>query len=460
MKIVLLSGGSGKRLWPLSNTIRSKQFLKMLPNEVGGYESMLQRVYRQLVNLGYERNIIVCANVFQYDYIRNQIGEEVSVIQEPFKRDTYPAILLSAAYLYSIEQIEEDETVVFLPVDSFVEQFFYQIIEQFDNTFIKLKEKYLLVGIKPTVPSSKYGYLLPDEGYETITQIKKFIEKPSRKVARQLIEEGALWNSGIFACKLRTILDYMGERNVPLDYESIFKDFEAFPKTSWEYEVFENEKSMAMISSNESWKDIGAWDTLTQVLTYETAGEIAGYLQNKNTHVINELSIPIAVVGVENIIIAASDDGILVCSKKEASKVKEAISGADKRPRIEERHWGYYKILDYHKIGDAREVLTKKMIISEGKNLSYHYHLKRQEVWTIVRGIGIFIYNGKITRVETGDVLKIPNESLHTIKAIEELEIIEVQIGEIVTEKDIVRLANSWDEILEVLNTNVLRRTF
>jgi len=168
---------------------------------------------------------------------------------------------------------------------------------------------------------------------------------------------------------------------------------------------------------------------------------------SKNTHLVNELDIPITVLGLSNVVVAASPDGILVSDKGASPRVKTVMSGFNHRPMYEERRWGWYKVLDRMTYPSGQEVLTKRIGINAGKNLSYQVHYQRNEVWTIVQGEGEFAINDVIYPVKPGDVLQIPMQSKHAIRAITNLELIEVQTGTELVEEDIIRLLMTWEEI-------------
>ena len=167
MKLVLLSGGSGKRLWPLSNETRSKQFLKLLKDGNGNYESMIQRVYRQIKeNLerdGEEISITVATGENQKDAIRNQLGEKVDLVLEPMRRDTFPAIMLSCAYLAYEKKVELEESIIVLPVDPYADEGYFSVLKDMDKIVQSGRADMVLMGVKPTYPSEKYGYILCEQ---------------------------------------------------------------------------------------------------------------------------------------------------------------------------------------------------------------------------------------------------------------------------------------------------------
>ncbi|HZK54096.1 MAG TPA: sugar phosphate nucleotidyltransferase [Desulfosporosinus sp.] len=449
MRLILLSGGSGKRLWPLSNDARSKQFLKVLENEHGERESMVQRVWGQLKAVGLEESAVVATSKSQVDMLQNQLGDSVKMVVEPERRDTYPAIALAAAYLYSIEHVDPDEVVVVLPVDSFVEQGFFQRVKELENV-IKMSEADLaLVGVVPTYPSGKYGYIVPQTEQEgrPYMKVDHFQEKPTEAQASELIAQQALWNCGVFAFKLGYILSKLEAIGLPADYLKLINKYASFPKNSFDYEVVEKARTIVALRYEGAWKDLGTWNTLTEQIASQVSGNGIISKDCVETHVINELDIPIVVLGVSNLVIAASPDGILVTDKQASPRIKELINDFNQRPMFEERRWGWYRVLDHMNYDNGHEVLTKRIGVTAGKNLSYQLHYQRSEVWTITNGEGEFVLDNVIYDVKPGDVLRIPVGAKHGVKATTDLEFIEVQSGNDLVEDDIVRIFMSWDDV-------------
>jgi len=448
VNLVLLSGGSGKRLWPLSNDARSKQFLKVLENQNGELQSMVQRVWGQLGNVGLADSAVIATSKSQVDMIQSQLGQDVPIIIEPMRRDTFPAIALASVYLYSVEGIRLDEVVAVLPVDPYVEDRFFDRVKDLEKTVLASGTDLALIGVEPTYPSAKYGYIVPtskssDSDY---LRVSHFIEKPPEEKAAELIKQGALWNCGVFAFKLDYIISLLQEKGFPTQYDGLLKQYDKLPKISFDYEVVEKTEHIVVLPYDGYWKDLGTWNTLTEEMATNQIGK-GVIAASENTHLINELDIPVTVLGVSNAIVAVSPDGILVSDKAASPKIKELVSDFDQRPMYEERRWGWYRVLDYRRFEDGREVLTKRIGVTAGKNLSYQMHHHRSEVWTIIKGEGEFAFNGEIRRVKPGDVLEIPVGAKHAIKAITDLEFIEVQTGTELIEEDIVRIYMTWEEV-------------
>jgi len=450
MKLVLLSGGSGKRLWPLSNDSRSKQFLKVLHNLNGNKESMVQRVWGQLRKNNLIKDSIIATSNSQVDMIYNQLGAETPIVMEPERRDTFAAIALSAVYLYTEKSCDLNEVVTVLPVDPFVEDKFFNRVKNLENALIQSNADLALMGVTPTFPSEKYGYIVPVENsYSSdYCRVQKFTEKPDKVMATKLIERNALWNCGIFAFRLRYIIELLEELSFPTNYWELLNVYDTLPKNSFDYEVVEKANHIVALPYEGYWKDLGTWNTLTEEMGSTILGKGIMGEAIINSHIINELDIPITLLGINNVVVAASPDGILVTNKDDSPKVKEYVGSLGGRPMYEERRWGSYKVLDHTKFKEGNEVLTKRIKITANKNLSYQLHYKRSEVWTVVKGEGIFILNGALRHVRAGDVIQIPLATKHGIKAITDMEIIEVQSGSELIEEDIYRIEIDWEVIV------------
>ena len=461
MQLVLLSGGSGKRLWPLSNNARSKQFLPLLEKEDGTMESMVQRVVRQARLANLTEDITLATNASQQDIIVNQLGDSVNLVTEPERRDTFPAIALAASYLKLAKQCADDEVVVIMPCDPYTELGYFETIGKMVECVKANVADLVLMGIAPTYASEKYGYVIPvQEGsnVQGVQLVQRFTEKPTVQVAEELLKEGAYWNGGVFAFRLGYMMNivrkYMpiindnddDNDNQICDFESVRNRYSEFPKISFDYEVAEKAESVAVVPFNGEWKDLGTWNTLTDELHKPVIGNAVMGAHCENTHVINELQNPIFVDGLKDVVVAACPDGILVCNKEHSEEIKKSVENLTPRPMYEERRWGTYRVLDDSYYADGRHSLTKSITLKEGKNISYQIHHHRSETWTFVQGEGIFVLDGQEQRVKAGDTVIIPVEHWHAIKALTELTFIEVQSGNPLIEEDIERTEWKWSE--------------
>lgn len=438
MNIILLSGGSGKRLWPLSNEVRSKQFLKILTKEDGSRESMVQRVYRMIKEVDPEATITIATSQSQIPQIKSQLGDNVGISIEPTRRDTFPAIALAASYLKE-NGVNADEPVVVCPVDPYVNIDYFECIKKMSDE--AGKTNLTLMGIEPTYPSEKYGYIIPTSS-DPISFVKEFKEKPDEEMAKKYIQEGALWNGGVFAFKLSYLLDIACTVLGTDSYDELLQNYSKLQKISFDYAVAEKEKNITVIRFKGDWKDLGTWNTLSEAMMESTTGN-AVVDSCDNTHVINELEIPLVALGIKNAIIAATPDGILVSDKEYSPRLKDYVENA--RPMYERRGWGEYKVLNYRTHQDKQNSLVKELIISPGEHISYQRHFHRMEIWTFIEGTGELIIDDKARKVSRGDTVIIQQGVKHAIKGITELHIIEVQIGDELTEEDIERLEWKWE---------------
>jgi len=449
MQLVFLSGGSGKRLWPLSNNARSKQFLPLLEREDGTMESMIQRVVRQAEEVGLKAEITFATNAAQRDSIINQIGEHVGIVAEPERRDTFPAIALAASYLHFEKQCADDEVVVVMPSDPFTENGYFETIARMAKEVENNTAELVLMGITPTYPSEKYGYVVPNH-QSPITNhqsfpVKRFQEKPTVEKAKELLKENAYWNGGVFAFRLGYIMNIVRKYMQSPSFSDTYARYGEFPKISFDYEVAEKAQSVAVVPFSGKWKDLGTWNTLTEELVHPTLGNVLLGDEMDNSHVINELEMPVFANGLKDMVVACSPDGIMVCRKDKSETIKKYVDGLTLRPMYEERRWGTYRVLSDVAYADGSRSLTKTITLRPGKNISYQVHHKRDEVWTVVDGKGHFVLDGVQKDVQRGDVLIIRKEQWHAIKAAndEPLTFIEVQTGCPLIEEDIDR--TSWD---------------
>ena len=446
MQIILLSGGSGKRLWPLSNDARSKQFLPLLQSPTGAIESMVQRVVRQIKESHLTENITFATNETQQDIITNQLGDKINIVKEPERRDTFPAIALACSYLSLSKGCSDDEVVVVMPCDTYTESTYFDAIANMVKAVENDAAHLILMGVRPTYPSTKYGYIVPenlDNGIQ-IQSVNRFVEKPALPQAEELLRQWAYWNGGVFAFRLGYMKHIQEKYVKATTFDEVLEHYTDFPKISFDYEVAEKALSVAVVPFSGKWKDLGTWNTLTEELHYHTIGNVVEGKENENTHVINELDVPIFCDGLKDIVVAGSPDGIIVCSKKCSENIKAYTDSLSKRPMYEERRWGTYQVLKSETYEDGMKYLTKSLKLHAGKFISYQVHRKRKEVWTITEGKGLVVVDDVVREVSRGDVIVIEVNQKHSIKAITELEIIEVQLGTDLVESDIERFAWNW----------------
>ena len=430
MNIVLLSGGSGKRLWPLSNDIRSKQFIKIFKKEDGTYESMVQRVYRQIKKVDAEAKVTIATAKTQVSTIYNQLGTDVGISIEPCRRDTFPAIALATAYLVDVMNVDENESVVVCPVDPYVEDDYFEAVQALSLQADKGEANLVLMGMEPTYPSEKYGYIIPASSDE-VAMVETFKEKPTAAVAQEYIAQGALWNGGVFAFKLKYVLDKAHELIDFVDYDDLFRKYDTLTKISFDYAVVEKEETIQVMRYNGQWKDLGTWNTLTEAMEESVVGNGTMNDTCSDVHIINEMDVPILAMGLHDVVISASPEGILVSDKEQSSYIKPFVDAFEQQIMFAEKSWGSFNVIDVE-----AESMTIKVVLNPGHSMNYHSHRNRDEVWVVIAGEGRTIVDGMEQRVNAGDVLTMSAGCRHTIMADTELKLIEVQLGKDISVQD------------------------
>lgn len=430
MNIILLSGGSGKRLWPLSNDIRSKQFIKIFQKKDGTYESMVQRVYRQIKETDETAKVTIATSRAQISAIHNQLGEGVCISPEPCRRDTFPAMALSAAHLTDIQGIDPEESVVVCPVDPFVEKEYFEALKALSVQAGKGEANLVLLGIAPAYPSEKYGYIIPEKE-EKLSFVKTFREKPTAQKAKEYIEQGALWNGGVFACKLKYLLEKAHELMDFTDYQDLYDKYDTMEKISFDYAVVEKEPKIQVMRYAGQWKDIGTWNTMTEAMEETVVGRGIMDETCKDVHIVNELDVPILAMGLQDVVISASPEGILVADKEQSSYMKPFVDQMDGQVKFAEKSWGSYRVIDMES-----DSMTIKVTLHAGNSMNYHSHRHRDEIWTVIEGEGRTIVDGMEQKVKAGDVITMSAGCRHTVIAETKLKLIEVQIGEEISVQD------------------------
>ncbi len=424
MNIILLSGGSGKRLWPLSNDIRSKQFIKIFKNADGEYESMVQRIYGQIKSVDPDSIVTIATSKSQVSAIHNQLGENVGISVEPCRRDTFPAIALATAYLHDKLGISENEAVVVCPVDPYVDESYFLCVNKLYQAAAQGSHHLVLMGIEPTYPSEKYGYIRPSFNSDGSIEYR-FSEKPTKEDAKEYIRQGAMWNGGIFAYKLSYMLKKSKELLGTCDYGELFANYAELKKISFDYAVAEQEKDIDVIPYNGTWKDLGTWNTLTEAMEENAIGDVRMNDDCQNVHVVNEMGVPILCMGLKDVVVSASPEGILVSDKEQSSYIKPFVDAIDQQIMFAEKSWGSYRVLDVEE-----RSMTIKITLNPGCRMNYHSHEKRDEVWTVIEGDGKTLVDGMEQPIYPGDVITMEAGCKHAVFAGGKgLQMIEVQLG-------------------------------
>ena len=367
--------------------------------------------------------ITIATSKTQLSEIRNQLGADVDVSIEPDRRDTFPAIVLSCMYLHDKMGVKEDEPVVICPVDPYVEDNYFQALKELSNLATKSESNLCLLGMEPTYPSAKYGYIIPEDKRE-VSKVLEFKEKPSEELAAKYIERGALWNGGVFVFRMGYMLKKAHELLDFTDYEDLYRKFSTVQKISFDYAVAEKEDKISVLRFVGTWKDLGTWNTLTESVPENVIGKGIMNEHCENVHIINELNIPILTMGLSDVVISASAEGILVSDKHESSYIKPYVDDIVGQVMFAEKSWGSFRVLNVED-----ESMTILVTLNPGHSMNYHSHRMRDEVWVVIEGNGTTVVDGMKQDVTVGDVITMQAGCRHTVFAKDTLKIIEVQLG-------------------------------
>lgn len=315
MRIILLCGGEGRRLWPLSHPNRTKPFIPLFEG-ASGKRSSIQRIWEQLEKNGLSSlaHIVIRSN--QLSLLLEQLGPSVPYLIEPDGRGTYPAVVYATACLRSKQLVNSDETIIVLPADLYVEDTFVQMLKLLEPALLESQSQLALIGVRPHRISDQYGYILPEpaasktaRGYRSI---KSFREKPTLRAASELIEKGAYWNSGVAAFPLNVLINKVEESGLKLEYEPINARFHEFAPNSLDCELLEKMRQALVLPYEGIWRDMGGWEEMAEVWGASSIeGDMADGVSRHN-RLINETGIPVKISGVDDLLVVVSQEGILI----------------------------------------------------------------------------------------------------------------------------------------------------
>ena len=232
----------------------------------------------------------------------------------------------------------------------------------------------MLMGIEPTYPSEKYGYIIP-MGTQPVDMVKTFKEKPDAKTAQAYIKEGALWNGGVFAYKLKYVLEKAHELIDFTDYDDLYAKYGTLTKISFDYAVVEKEDRIQVMRFQGEWKDLGTWNTLTEAMEDDSVGEAILNDTCENVHVVNELDMPVVCMGLKDVVVSASPEGILVSDKEQSSYIKPIVEQLDGQVMFADKSWGSFRVVDVEE-----ESMTIKVTLNPGHKMNYHSHERRNKI--------------------------------------------------------------------------------
>lgn len=426
--MILLSGGSGKRLWPLSNEIRSKQFLRVLGYGSGGHESMLQRVFRQLRAEFSGAHVVVATGAAQREQILSQLGDTVDIVSEPQRRDTFPAIALAMTFLHDCCGSSDDDVVVVLPVDVFAEQHYFTTLGRMCEVVEAGDAELVLMGIAPTFASSRFGYMVPGKPADGYAHIERFVEKPSLELAADLIAGGALWNGGVFAFRLGYLMEIVRSHVGNLSFSDLYETYGTLEKTSFDYAVVEKATSVAMVPYDGMWKDLGTWDALAQEIGPKGIGEQLLSASTEGTVVVNELEIPVVVAGTRNLIVAASPDGILVSDIQSGSELKPLVDTLKHPPRFEQLRWGTRRVLEraHDRLDTVGETRVVELAALQEAPISCA--MGTTLIMVCSTGRGSWTIGGDTRQVEPGTTIRVADGASGLLYSEKGLRVVEIVV--------------------------------
>lgn len=442
MHTIILAGGSGTRLFPLSRKSYPKQFIDLLD-----CESLFQKSVKRALIHSKPEEIYIVTNEAHKFLVENQLLElkaNCRIITEPCGKNTLPAIYYATQ---EISKEEPDALVLTLPSDQLitVDEAYHTAIQ---NAQELAKNNLVTFGIIPTTTHTGYGYIKPGEDLNGGYKVASFVEKPDLETAKKYLAEGYLWNAGIFCFSAKLFLDECAIHSPDICEAFTNPKDEAYnltPKISIDYGLMEKTNKTAVVPLSSPWNDLGNFDALYSVHDkYERGNAVnAEYITpdgENNLVISNRL---ISTIGISNTAIIDTDDVLLVCPRSESQHVGEIaellLKNNDERASVHttvHRPWGTYTVLLR-----AGNYLIKRLFVSSQKRLSLQYHNHRSEHWVVVNGTAEVTNNGETFQLKKGESTFVPALALHRLANPyeEPLEVIEVQHGDILTEEDIIR---------------------
>lgn len=461
MKIIILAGGGGTRLFPLSRSNYPKQFLKAF-----GDTSLLIQSVNRFTNIVEQKDIIIVTGERYAEQVKGELKanklEKVHILLEPEARNTAPAILLAAKYCEEKLDCAEEEIIFISTSDHLIRP--QQKFEQFVKKAMQAAESGNIVtfGILPSCPDTGYGYIRVNkkdiENKQLVTKVEEFKEKPNLETANQYLVSGNyFWNSGMFALQVSTLYQELSKHapqlyeQSKLCFDEYIADFVNSQNISIDYAIAEKSERVLMIRLECYWSDIGSWDAICEAMEKDQAGNVLqgdckqvectnSMLMSKNRLIVG--------IGLKDILVVETDDVILVAQKGESQKVKQIVDELKQENRVEVdipttvyRPWGQYTVL-----GGGKGYKMKKIVVNPNAKLSLQMHYHRSEHWVVTAGTALVTNNGKEQLLEINQSTFIPIGIKHRLENPGKipLEIIEIQSGDYLEEDDIVRFDDEY----------------
>lgn len=459
---IILAGGSGSRLWPLSRELYPKQLLNIMSDK-----SLLQSTFERLTHCMDKSNILSITNTKHASNVKMQIQELTEnpiVLSEPVAKNTAPAIALAAKYI--LQKTNEDPIILVVPSDHLIKD-----NEKFLATVKKgeklAQEGYIVTfGIQPDYPETGYGYINTLKPLEVGYKVKEFVEKPDIETAKSYLKAGTYyWNSGIFMfkasvmmkefaklapeiAKITNSVDFINSKDIP------FVEFDKMPSISIDYAIMEKSDKIALLKLESDWNDLGSWKSIYDVSNKDENNNVfVGHVideGSKNSFVYASSKL-VTTIGLEDTIIIETEDAILACKKDKTQDVKRIYETLKKQNddthlihRTVYRPWGFYTV-----IAQGSGFQSKILHVNPGQKLSIQSHNHRSEHWVVLNGTAKVVLEGKELILSPGHSVDIPVKAIHSLQNPyeEDVEVIEVQKGDILLEDDIIRYEDMYGRV-------------
>jgi mannose-1-phosphate guanylyltransferase/mannose-6-phosphate isomerase len=463
MKIVILAGGSGTRLWPLSRVNFPKQFLPLADRE-----SLLAGTARRFSRLAAPHELFVLTVSQHVFTVRDQLGKVLgepfdNTISEPEERGTGPAIVLALRHLIDNAALADDEPVLFTPADHLVEDGDEAFTAVIRKACEALDGRIVLFGVPPRRAEAEYGYIRPGAPSAGLLQdVSRFVEKPDQKTADGFFKDGdCLWNSGILlgtAAAFRAALENAPELAAAfagMDQAALVAGYKTLPALSFDHAVLNRAANLAVVRLPVAWNDVGYWDSVYEALPHDGGGNAvlgdACLVGTRDSLVISQSGLT-GVLGVENLVIVTTADAVLVADRSRSQEVRGLVRQLRERNRQEvfehvthHTPWGSFTVLE-----SGPRYKIKRLVVNSGKRLSLQRHRHRSEHWVVIGGTAEVTIGSRVEILHENESVYVPISEVHRLANPGKipLEIIEVQNGAYLGDDDIERVEDDYGRIV------------